>query len=160
MPKANHDDLSVKTFASLRFMGRKLDPEQVTGILQAKPTIAYRYGDVYMREGENCAEGRTGLWLISSEKTVHSNDLNDHLAYLVQIIFSEGSNDRLDKLRQVMATGDVEADVGCFWSGPPGASKPVIDRSLKAALKKVAGHFEKDFHTAEEWEPAAEELRA
>lgn len=133
-------------------MGAKLEPDQVTSILHAVPTTAYRKGEPYKRSGRNIARGRTGLWLLSSEKAVHSSNLNDHLLYLVKILFPDDSNERVEQLHKLMSSGDVEADVGCFWLGSE--ARPIIAKSIKDALKKVPIHIEKDFHITEDAELA------
>jgi hypothetical protein len=157
----NRDPRTPRTYASLRFMGAKLEPDQITSILHAAPTMAYRKGEPYKRSGHNIARGRTGLWLLSSEKTVHSSDLNDHLAYLILILFPDNSGERLEQIHKLMRAGDVEADVGCFWLGNSGTQRPVISRSIKDAFRKVPASIEKDFHiTEDDQKPIVGRMRA
>src|SRR5690242_8999303 len=81
--KSDDRNTVPRTFASLRFTGARLEPEQVTSILQASPTVSYRKDEPYKRSGQHVAYGRTGVWLLSSENAVKSADLNDHLGYLL-----------------------------------------------------------------------------
>jgi hypothetical protein len=131
---------AVKTFASLRFMGDRLDPERVTEILHVSPTMAYRRGQIYKQSGHHQARGRTGLWLLSSEGHVQSADLTDHLAYLLKVI--HGSREAVSRLRSLMQAGDVEADVACFWSGGVGTTPPAIPPHLRKGFDEISAPVE------------------
>jgi hypothetical protein len=135
---------AVKTFASLRFKGDRLEPERVTEILDAAPTTSYRKGDVYKRSRGHAVQGRTGLWLLSSKGRVSSADLNDHLEYFVALLFPAGSEERVRRLRELMRDGQVEADIGIFWHGEPGTSPPIVPASIRKALKKLPVSTEMD----------------
>ena len=140
--------MTAKTFASLRFKGDRLEPSQVTEILDEAPTTAYRKGEIYKRSRGQEIRGRTGLWLLSSRGHIQSEDLNDHLKYLVKILFPGGSQERVERLHHLMRDGHVEADVGCFWQGGPGASPPTIAQEVRKALKKLPAEIETDFQKA------------
>src|SRR5215472_4992974 len=96
------DTETVETFASLRFMGDRLEPGRVSEILSAVPTTAYRKGEVYKRAAGREALGRTGLWLLSSRGRVASSDLGDHLRYLLRVLFPDGSDEPVEGLRELL----------------------------------------------------------
>jgi hypothetical protein len=137
-----------KTFASLRFKGDRLEPRRVTEILHADPTTAYRKGEVYKRSRGHEVRGRTGLWLLSSKGRVESSDLNDHLNYLLTILFPNSSDDRVEQLRELLRDGHIEADVSCFWFGKPGSFSPTIPEDIRAALERLPARIERDFQLA------------
>lgn len=137
----------METFASLRFTGDRLDPGRLTEILRAAPTAAYRKGEVYKQSRGHEARGRTGLWLLSSKGHVNSSDLNEHLGYLLTVLFAGDSGDRVDRLRDLMRDDDIKADVGCFWYGGDGALPPVIPPRVRKAFARLPAAIETDFQT-------------
>src|SRR5437879_1735146 len=94
---------TLSTFATLRFSGDQLDPARVTAILGVEPTTAYRKGEVYRRNSGHEVRGRTGVWYLSTRRSVHSNDLADHFRRLVAVICPEGRADHIAALRELMA---------------------------------------------------------
>jgi hypothetical protein len=116
-------------------------------LLRIGPTIAYRKGEVYKRSHGHEVVGRTGLWLLSSEGRVSSNELCDHLAYLWAVIFSAGERDLVLPLQKLMREDGLEADIGCFWYGEHGAVSPVISDDIRAAFAQIGATIETDFDT-------------
>jgi hypothetical protein len=138
---------TLVTFASLRFSGDRLEPALLTEMLNTAPTTAYRKGEIYKRSRGREVRGRTGVWLLSSEGRVDSLDLNDHIKYLLDIIFPSGSDDRLKPLQHIVREDGVEADIGCFWHGEHGARPPVITDDIRARLARIPAEIETDFDT-------------
>ncbi len=138
---------TLLTYASLRFSGDRLEPDRLTAALLAAPTIAYRKGEVFKRVRGHEVHGRTGLWAISSKGRVESLDLNDHLEYLLTIVFPRNGEDRLAPLHRLMREQGLEADVPCFWHGKPGAAEPAIRADILARFAQVPAEIEPDFDT-------------
>lgn len=141
------DNGTLVTHASLRFSGDNLEPERLTEILRTAARTAYRKGEVYKRFRGHEARGRTGLWLVSSEDKIDSLDLNDHLEYLLSIVFPSGGEDRLAALHRLMQEQGLEADVPCFWHGKPGAAEPAIRADILARFAQLPAEIEPDFDT-------------
>jgi Domain of unknown function (DUF4279) len=121
-----------------------LGPERITRILGVEPTLAYRKGEVYRRDGRGHAvRGRTGLWLLSSEGRVQSSDVIEHLRFLLAILFPS-----TDPLRELLRDGDIEADVPVFWHGAPGSPRPTIPDEVRAAFRRLPAKIEQDFGIA------------
>jgi hypothetical protein len=135
------------TYASLRFSGDRLEPARLTEILRSAPTLAYRKGDVYKRFRGHEARGRTGLWLVSSKEHINSADLNDHLEYLLTLVFPENREDRLRELHKMMHDDSIEADVPCFWHGEHGAPPPIIRDDIRERFARIPAEIEEDFDT-------------
>lgn len=57
------------TSVTLRFFGDDLDPDELTRLLGAKPTVQRRKGDVIPDRDGRVAD--TGSWLLSSERQSH-----------------------------------------------------------------------------------------
>ena len=141
------DPGTLKTYASLRFMGAKLEPAWISGLLGVQPKTAYRKGEIYKRSRGHEVRGRTGLWLVSSKERVNSPDLNDHLANLLGILFPADRPDLPQSLRALMQREGLEADVTCFWYGEHGATPPEVPEAARAAFAQIGATIETDFDT-------------
>ena len=94
-----------KAFVTLRFAGDDLDPDEISAILPVKSTRAHRKGEAFFagpRAGN--LRGRTGMWFLATDKLVPSDDLQDHLAFVQQLLLSPtpGDTSRIAKLRAVL----------------------------------------------------------
>jgi hypothetical protein len=127
-------------------MGDRLEPGNVTAALGIAPTLAYRKGEIFKRSRGHEVYGRTGLWLLSSEAAVQSNELADHFAYLQRVLEARGG-EPVDRLRAVMQREGLEADVTCFWYGEHGVKPPVISEETRAAFAQIGATIETDFQT-------------
>jgi hypothetical protein len=138
---------TLQTYASLRFSGDRLEPQRLTQLLNTRPEIAYRKGEVYKISRGHEVRGRTGLWVISSKGIVASPDLNEHLDHLLGVLFSDGSDSRLNRLHKLMCDDGIEADAPCFWYGQHGAKPPVIRDEIRARLAQIPAEIWADFDT-------------
>jgi hypothetical protein len=67
----------------LRFAGDDLDPAEISAILPIAPTRAHRKGGKFLA-GPHAGplRGRTGIWILSTDKHVPSDDFGDHLEFV------------------------------------------------------------------------------
>ena len=140
-------DGTVKAYATLRFAGDKLEPQEISDVLGVNPTRAYRKGERYLagpRTGE--LTGRTGIWLLSTDNVVKGSDLARHLSYLMKLIF-EGEPGRIAALQRLIARRGLKAHASCFWHGKAGARKPSIPAPVIEAFKQLPAEIEPDFDT-------------
>ena len=91
--------------------------------------------------------GRTGLWLLSSDGRLASQDLNDHLEYLIELVFPMATSGACSAYRILMRDHGLEADVPCFWHGERGARPPVIREDIRDRLARIPAEIELDFDT-------------
>jgi hypothetical protein len=137
----------TRAFATLRFAGDALDPDEISRVVKQQPTRAYRKGQRY-RSGPRGPEitGKTGVWYFSTRHIIPGNDLADHLEAVVRLILPFADADyRLRELREVMGQENLEAHVTCFWRAPPGVAKPSIPLSVTASLRRLPADVEVDF---------------
>ena len=142
-------DDKVRAFATLRFAGDELDPDEISRVVNEQPTRAYRKGQTYRpgRYGPDVT-GRTGVWYFSTRKKITSKDLSDHFNALERLIAPFGDqNRRLDALRDIMNRRNLQAHVTFFWRGPPGAQRPTIPLIAAAALSRLPADIEPDVET-------------
>lgn len=138
---------TLMAYASLRFMGDRLEPEQLTAVLGAEPTLAYRKGEIYKRSRGHEIKGRSGMWLFTTRRRFDSLRLDDHFEELLDVLFPEGDDRLIKPLRALMKKNDLASDVTCFWHGEHGATPPKIPEETRAAFAKIGAAIETDFQT-------------
>jgi len=152
MPSATsmtNSENTMRAFATLRFAGDALDPDEISRVVKEQPTRAYRKGERY-RPGPRSPEvtGKTGVWYFSTRRKIQSKDLTDHLDALVTLIFPFADQDRrLKELHDIMERENLQAHVTCFWRGPSGANQPSIPSVVSGALHRLPADIEVDFAT-------------
>ena len=137
----------MKAYATLRFAGDELEPQEISDALGVEPTRAYRKGERYLagpRTGE--LTGRTGIWLLSTDKLVEGSDLARHLSYLTKLIFA-GEPGRVAGLRHLIARRHLMAHVSCFWHGRAGVRPPSVPAPVIEAFRQLPAEIETDFDT-------------
>jgi hypothetical protein len=142
-------DNGIRAFATLRFAGDALDPDEISRVINVKPTRAYRKGETY-RSGPHgpAVTGRTGMWYFSTRRKIPSKDLADHLNALERLVAPFGDQDlRLKELRDIMERRNLQAHVTFFWRGPPGTQHPFVPAEAIAALRRLPADIEPDFAT-------------
>lgn len=182
MTKSSGDDGTLRTFVTLRIMGDRLDPEEVTRILKINPTLAYAKGENYFagRESGN-RKGRTGVWLFSTDRGIKSNNLEDHVGVLIYLLVPSlfdhevralrlhtKTTQRMPKisdlveqeskiryLRSLMKEKSLTASVSFFWHGREGVKPPSIPRVVTTLFKQVPIAVEIDFATDADMEPVS-----
>ena len=116
-----NSESASQVFATLRFAGDALDPDEISRVVGQQPTRAYRRGQRY-KPGPRSPEvtGKTGVWYFSTKRNVPSKDLRDHLDALVSLVLPVADEDkRLRELHDIMERRNLQAHVTCFWRGPP-----------------------------------------
>ena len=123
-------DNNIRAFATLRFAGDALDPDEISRVIKEKPTKAYRKGQTY-RSGPHGPDvtGRTGVWYFSTRRKIPSKDLVDHLNALDRLIAPFGDQDnRLKELRDIMLRRNLQARVTFFGVVLPVPNTPLFHR--------------------------------
>lgn len=146
------DEGAIEAFATLRFVGDALDPDEISHAVKQQPTRAYRKGEKY-QPGARSPElvGKTGLWYISTKRTVSSKNLADHLDALVRLISPFADEDRrLKELREIMERRNLTAHVTFFWRGIPGADKPSLSSVTIAPIHRLPADVEVDFENEDD----------
>jgi hypothetical protein len=76
-----------KAFVTLRFVGDDLDPDEISALLPVKPTRAHRKGEEFFAgPSVGNLRGRTGIWFLATDKLVPGDDLQDHLAFVRELL--------------------------------------------------------------------------
>jgi len=136
-----------KAFATLRFAGDDLDPDEISAVLPVTPTRAHRKGEEF-EAGPNAGtlHGRTGIWFLATDQLVSSDELGDHLAFVQKLLYPGPSDDRrVAKLRDILGRAHARAHITCFWHGDPGEPAPQIPARFKSAIEPLSADIETDF---------------
>jgi Domain of unknown function (DUF4279) len=144
-------DNNIRAFATLRFAGDALDPDEISRVVKEQPTKAYRKGQTYRSgpHGPNVTD-RTGVWYFSTRRKITSKDLVDHLNALDRLVAPFGDQDsRLKELRDLMERRNLQAHVTFFCRGPSGAQPPSVPSAATAALLRLPADIEPDFANEE-----------
>ena len=61
-----NSESTIRAFATLRFVGDALDPDEISDVVKERPTKAHRKGEIY-RPSPRSPEvtGKTGIWYFS-----------------------------------------------------------------------------------------------
>ena len=123
----------AETFASLRFFGDGLVPEQISDLLGLEPTEAALKGLATTSPSGKTRVASTGRWLLETRGQANSTDLEAHLVWLL---------DRLEATRAEPTSlpGVSQADVFCYWlsatgNGGPSLSPQVLSRLAHLQLR-------------------------
>ena len=141
-----------KAFATLRFSGDGLDPDQISAIMRVSPTKAWRKGERYFA-GSRAGHlvGSTGTWFLATDDFVTSPDLKQHLEFLTNLLSRSPGDvgERLFLLRKAMMRDNIKADVSCFWHGAAGERPPAISAETIDKLRALPAEIETDFDSDE-----------
>jgi len=149
-----------KTYVTFRVVGDTLTPEAITKALGVMPTIQYAKGQTYFagpRTGE--LVGKSGVWSLTTDQLVASNNLREHLAYLLGVLIPDrqDANPLFELHALLVKHKDWRADLLCFWHGRTGAKKPSVPKLVGEMMKFLPATMETDFATDS---AAAEQRRA
>ena len=140
-----------KAFATLRFAGDDLDPADISAILPIAPTRAHRKGEKFFA-GPHAGplRGRTGIWFLSTDKRVPSDDFGDHLEFMRTLLYPKpGDNSRIAALCSVLKRAHSRARLTCFWRGDADEAEPRIPAEFRSAIEKLGADIETDFAVSE-----------
>ena len=140
-----------KAFVTLRFAGDALDPAEISAILPIAPTRAHRKGEEFCA-GPHAGplRGRTGIWFLSTDNHVPSDDLGDHLEFVRTLLDpTPGDDSRITALRDVLKYMQSRAHLTCFWRGDPGEATPPISEEFRSEIEALGADVETDFAVSE-----------
>jgi hypothetical protein len=120
----------AETFASLRFYGDALEPEEISRRLALEPTDRACRGDQATSPSGKIRTAPTGRWILETQGQVDSTDLEQHVAWLL---------DRLEVTGIVPTTlpGVSQADVFCYWVSATGNGGPEFSPQTLARLARL-----------------------
>lgn len=79
-----NDVATRDTYASLYFRNKDLNPDLVTELLGIEPLKKFKKGESYGMQKEKFR--RTGFWYVSTNEYIQSENIEDHLVWLLEKI--------------------------------------------------------------------------
>ncbi|MFC5556665.1 DUF4279 domain-containing protein [Methylobacterium iners] len=140
------------TYAAIVFKGVDLEPELISAMLEAPPTLSYRRGDRYIIK-DKPAERKFGLWVYSTRNMLNSTSLEEHLAALERILIGDVSlspSRSLEKIQDLTKDCSITFRIDIFWYGRAGAKLPEVSRSFQYVVSAARGTIEMDLHRDDE----------
>ena len=138
----------TRAFATLRMMGRDLDPGRISRSLEIAPSRAHQRGEIHGVHGQ---PWQAGLWSLSTEGRPIPTDLEPHVAWLL---------DQIEPVGQkflALRAGGADADVFCFLESRYGHGGPEFSPHLLGRLAGLDLRLGLDCYFAtEEYEPGAD----
>lgn len=145
----NTTDALPQVFATLRFAGDNLDPQEIRAVLPIPPRRAHRKGELYY-SGKRAGylPGRTGIWYLTTDRFTDSRNLTDHLAILQGWLRpAPNDNQRLMHLRDIMGRMGAKASFSVFWYGRANDAPPEIPGEFARLASELGADIETDYHT-------------
>jgi|307.fasta_scaffold11764_3 hypothetical protein len=132
---------TIKAFATLRFAGDRLDPDEISQILHIQPTKITKKGE----------RGRqVNIWYLSTDKLIPGNELMDHIGFLLYLLFpAPGDVRRVITLRDLLKRKHLESHVTCFWHGKSRVRKPVVPEVVHKLFELISADIQTDFASEE-----------
>ncbi len=133
----------ARTYATFCLAGDALKPDEVSAALGLTPTWALAKHDEIPvgRKGKTTRRQPTGVWLLRTDDTVDSTDLERHLIYLLDAV--EPASHSLAALRR---HDDLKTDFFCFWLSATGHGGPVISPATLARIAALDTPLGIDFY--------------
>src|SRR5260370_19198173 len=98
-----------KVYMMLRLKGRDLDPIEITHAFQLSPTHSFRRGDMFRAGGRDHARAY-GMWMLSTEESVQSEELTQHCKRLLEWIGNLRS-----QIQKYRSQEGVDVTIGFWW---------------------------------------------
>lgn len=145
-------DVLPHVFATLRFAGDDLEPNEIRHVLPVPPRRAHRKGErYYSGRRAGYLTGRTGIWYLTTDALVDSHNLTDHVAALQRLLRpSPDDNRRLMELRDILTRTGARASLSVYWYGHANDAPPAIPGQLARLATELGAEIEPDYHTDDE----------
>jgi hypothetical protein len=136
----------AETHAGFRVVGDSVDPAKLTERLRIHPSAATVKGQPNpLLHSPGGVPSRTGYWMLSSEGSVQSNDLEAHLTYLL---------DQLEPARRAIAalsnSPEFRVEFHCYWMSETGHGGPVLSAEVLRRIADMGAELEFDVYFAGE----------
>ena len=130
-----HGDDQAHCDALMQFSGEDLDPDSIAALIGLKPFSSNRRGDPMARPrpGRPAPLARRGV-LSYSTRSLESNDINDHLRYLLEAISADTG-----KMKSLVLVDQNHLSwrIICFFDHPPPDLRAALDPSIANRLDEL-----------------------
>lgn len=129
----------VATFAGFGVGGKTVDPDEITRLLHISPSYFFRFGEQYEGREKVGDEIRkvprlrpTSVWHIDSRATLNSEEIEDHVAFLLSQIEPAAA-----EIKNLIADSTVQVQITIWQCGDFGFGLPSDTWRRLAELSKT-----------------------
>jgi hypothetical protein len=128
---AHGDANRAHCHALMFFSGEDFDPDSVSNLLSLQPSHARRRGEpmTHPRPDRPTPLARQGVLSYSTYKKVISNDINDHLRYLLNAILPISG-----QLKALVDRDHLSREIVLFVDNPPADWRALIEKPVADTL--------------------------
>ena len=124
--------------AQLRVYSGSRVSDEITGLLSIEPTESHNKGDRSTNSMGRTREAPTTGWFLSSKSRVSSNDLRDHLHWLLtELMGAEAA------VRALQEDDETRMWITCYWRSASGKGGPALWPEQMESMAKL--NLECDF---------------
>lgn len=130
-----HDDASQDhCHALMQFSGEDLDPESISRLLTLTPFSSRKRGEPMARPrpGRPTPTARRGGISYSTYRNIVSNDINDHLRYLLNAVLSVSV-----QLKALVDRDQLHWGIVLFIDDPPVDWRALLEKSIIDTLNSL-----------------------
>jgi Domain of unknown function (DUF4279) len=135
MMSINDDNIyQLQCNALMQFSGENLDPERISTLLDIQPFSSKRKGEPMARPrpGRPTPLARRGGVSYSTYQNIVSDNINDHLRYLLQAVFPVAR-----ELRSLVDRDHLAWRIICFFDNPPADLRAALEPSIANRLDEL-----------------------
>jgi hypothetical protein len=129
-----------RTFASIIFIGKELDPDKITAFLGITPSRSFKRGD----KRNETEKWLHGYWELCSSNMVNSSSLEFHFKWII---------DQLVPIRQKLLAlskeSEIKAEISCFSILPKGQTVLNLSSQIIKVLAEANLSVELDLFSDE-----------
>jgi hypothetical protein len=141
MTVAGENPNCAATYASFRLAGDGLVTAEVTRQVGLEPDFAAEKGEVRGRVPAGGVRQPTGVWSISSERRLHTTNIERHLICLLDILETQRP-----AVLAVAEQQGLEADFFCYWVSATGHGGPELSAETLTRIAVLNASLGFDFY--------------
>ena len=122
----------AETYAELRIYPGACSADEISKFLDLEPTRLQEKGASIRNSRGRVRKAARAGWFLSSESHVDSNDLRDHLDWLLMKLTGAARN-----LRSLQEQDNIKMTISCTWWSAAGHGGPVLWPEQMETLAKL-----------------------
>ena len=140
-PENEHasDELCMRTNVMFRVIGKDLVPDEITGLLDLRPTVAHARGEMHKVPRVGIRPWSNGHWSLCTEKLVASRSVEDHVRFLLDQL-----EVRTEEVRQILDDHRHRVSISFWWESTVEHGSFELPSSLFERLSHLCDDME--FH--------------
>lgn len=132
----------AETHATFRIVADDLIPEEISTTLRIPPSASATKGQTNpLLHSPASLPSRTGYWMLTSEGSVKSTNLEAHLLFLLDQLEPARS-----RVKELSASRAIRVEFHCFWMSETGHGGPVLSAGVLERIAALGATLEFDLY--------------